>query len=44
MERFFDNMKEGQILVTINGEQFAAVDPHRNTDEPDTPFIVYDDK
>lgn len=44
MERFFDNMKEGQILVTVNGEQFAAVNPHRNTDEPDNPFIVYDDK
>lgn len=44
MERFFDNIKEGQILVTVNGGQFVAVDPHRNTDEPDNPFIVYDDK
>lgn len=42
MDRFFDNMKEGQPLVDVNGNRFDAVNPHVNTDEPDNPFIVYD--
>lgn len=44
MNRFFETMKEGQPLIAVNGDQFNAVNPHRNTDEPDNPFIVYDDK
>lgn len=44
MHPFFENVKDGQILVTKNKEIIRAVNPHRNTDEPDEPFVVYDEK
>lgn len=44
MNRFFENVTTGQNLVTKNGKKFTAVNPHVNTDEPDKPFIVYDDE
>lgn len=42
MNKFFENMENGQKLITKTGKQFTAVNPHINTDEPDSPFIVYD--
>lgn len=44
MHPFFENVKDGQILVTKKGETIRAVNPHQNTDDPDKPFIVYDEK
>lgn len=44
MHSFFENVKNGQVLVTKNKETIRAVSPHINTDEPDRPFVVYDDE
>lgn len=43
MNKFFENVENGQKLITKTGKQFTAVNPHINTDESDKPFIVYDE-
>ena len=44
MNKFIENITNGQNLVTKTGKQFTAVNPHVNTDEPDNSFIVYDNE
>lgn len=42
MDRFMETVRQGQKLADRNGNEFYAVNPHVNTDEPDHPFVVYD--
>lgn len=43
MDKFMETVRPGQTLADRNGNEFQAVNPHVNTDEPDHPFIVYDE-
>lgn len=41
---FLNSMTEGQTFITTQNQTVVAVNPHRNHDEPNEPFIVYDNQ